>query len=129
MIVGYFDVFNAQREYRGVVQVAPDDGQVAAVRGALEGDRVAAFAVSFLEIGRENQADLRQRRHDGRRNGGDRVVEVLAQVLFRHRHCGKIGELASERNHFAAKTRSEFLHRHSGAICICGHPRGSIVSG
>ena len=106
-----------------------DEGQVAGFGRAFESHGVAAFAVAFFQIRRENQADLRQGRHDGRRNGRDRIVEVLAQVLFGHRQGGEIGELTGEWNHLAAKTRSQLFHRQLGRSVSCGHPRGSIVSG
>jgi hypothetical protein len=85
MIVGDFDFFDAQRQNRHIVHIAADDRQAAGFGRPLEGDGIAAFAVPLFEVRRENQPNLRQRRHNGRRNGGDGVVQILAQVLFGNR--------------------------------------------
>ncbi len=128
MVVGDFDVFDSHRQDDHIFQITAGHRQQAGIGRTFEGHGIAALAVSFFEIRRENQSDLRQCRHQGRRNSRDRVVEVLAQILFRYRQGSKIRKLTGEGNHLAVKTSSELFYRQLGAICICRHPRRSIVS-
>ncbi len=89
----------------------------------------AALAVGLFQVGRQQNAHGRQRRDDGRRDGGDGVVEVLPEIVLRHGQGGEIGELASERNHLGAEARGELFHGGSRLFCVGGHRRGSIVAG
>src|SRR5207248_1738149 len=72
---------------------------------------------------RQDDAHFRQRPDDGRRNGRNRVVQVLAQILLRYRQGGEIREPAGKGNHIAPKARGEFCHRHFRLCWIDWHFR------
>ena len=88
--------------------------------GFFIGHHVALFAVAFFQIGDKNHAYLRQRLANGGRERGDRVAEILFQILFGHRHGGEVSELAPERDHLRAKAKGHLFNREFGMIGFRG---------
>src|ERR1039458_8278326 len=128
VVIGHFDVFHAHHQYQQPLAFDARTGNVPRFDGAFRSHAIQALAVSFLHVGSQNDAQAGQRRNDGGRDLRDRVVQVLPQVFLRDRQGGKVGKLAAQRNHLAARTRDDILHGEFGLVCFYGHPRGPIVA-
>ena len=49
---------------------------------------------------------------------GDRIVQVLPQILFGNRQGGEVRKLTGEWNHLAAKPRCELFHGQFGTLGV-----------
>ena len=123
MIIGDFDVLDAQRQHGHVAQFAARAGDLAGFGGPLEGDAVAALCrCPFPDKGARMMPI-----------GGSVAMmagEMAAIGSFRYWRRsssaigsgGKVGELAGEWNHLAAKAGGELFHGRFGPLGFGGHP-------
>ncbi len=123
MILGDFLILQRERQHRFIAQLHLRVGGQAPFRRPLDRYiiRRRRFRLLFLgavrpfEVGHQEQRNLRQRRGNRGRQRAHRFLQILLQILLRHRHgSAEVGERGAERDHLSAKPLRELADAQLG---------------